>query len=77
MIQTLKLDPDTRTDEEIKIARAKIEGQIEAVKLVIEKIQDIEHQFKDCGYEISKEFIVLKNALGIMVYKDWNYTNES
>ena len=71
MIETLKLDPDTRTDEEIKISRARVEGIHFAIKEVISSIDKIQEKYATHGYMISKEFSDLKNELGVRVYKDW------
>lgn len=73
MKQTLKLDPDNRTPHQIEIDRARIQGAHDVIKLIIDKIRNIENTMQACGYEISQEFTRLKNELGIMVYKDWHY----
>jgi len=72
--QTLKLDPDTRTDEEIKIAQARTEGEHNAIKMIIREIEHLERHLNACGYPISREFTILKDNLGRMVYKDWTPT---
>lgn len=63
MKTTLKLNPDDRTEHD-------------AIKLIIDKIRNVANTMQACGYETSQEFIRLKNELGVMVYKDWNYDNQ-
>lgn len=74
--ETLKLNPDNRTEHEIELDRARIQGAHDAIKLIIDKIIKIENTMQACGYEISQEFTRLKNELGVMVYKDWHYDNQ-
>lgn len=73
MINTeeLKLIPDSRTEKEIELDRARICGAHEAIKIILHKIMKVENTMQACGYEISEEFTRLRNELGVMVYKNW------
>lgn len=70
-IEFLTLDPDRRSEEEIKIDRARINGIHEGIKEVIKQIEKIEILRINMGYSVSTEFVKLKNQLGMMVYKNW------
>ncbi len=71
VISSLQLDADTRTEQEILIDRARIDGNHEGIKRVIKEIEDIESFNAMIRQVTSEDFVRLKNKLGILVYKNW------
>ena len=71
IVETLKLNPDTRPEEEIKIDRARINGMHEGIKQVIREIDDVISYYNAISEPISSEFNMLRNKLGRQVYKYW------
>lgn len=70
-MQILQLDTDNRTEQEISIERARINGMHEGIKEVIKQIEEIESFNEMCGEKFSEDLFKLKNNLGILVYKNW------
>lgn len=70
-MQTLKLEDNKKYEEEIKFNRARINGMHEATKMIIEEIESVINRCKALGFSTTKEFEMLRNQLGIRVYKHW------
>jgi len=54
IVESLKLNPDIRTEEEIKIDRARIDGMHEATKMIIDDIENVINHCKALGYSVTK-----------------------
>lgn len=70
-METLQLNEDTRIATEIEIDRARIEGMHQGIKEVIYQIEKIEENNMICAQMTCIDILRLKDALGILVYKNW------
>lgn len=53
------------------INAARIHGNHDAIKIIISEITFVIHSRGARGFQISREFIELRDRLGMLVYKNW------
>ena len=70
-MEILQLDTCDMSEQEILIERARIDGCHEGIKRVIKEIENIEAYNAMMRQITSDDLIILKDKLGILVYKNW------